>query len=435
MNSEFETKEPKKNNRLKALLPYGTTAFLVVCASMLVFFFIFQGGRIASVLSTIMVILQPIILGLAIAYVLNSPMTWIEGKLLGLFQGTGKKQLKMRKATRGISVFVTMTLALLFIAVLFQLVMPEIYNSIVKLIQTLPGQVSLFQAWFMNILHTDSNAAAIIDTVITNGTGYLQNWLQADLLPRANSMIGSVTTGVIGVFKGLLNLIIGLTVAVYVLLSKETFTGQIKKIFYAFLKPKHANVLLETIRKSNEIFGGFIIGKIIDSTIIGLLCFICLTILNMPYTVLVSVIVGVTNVIPFFGPYIGAIPSAFLILLANPMQGLYFIIFIIILQQIDGNIIGPKILGDSTGLSAFWVVVSILMGGGLFGFVGMLIGVPTFAVLYHIFKQIVEYRLGKRSLPVESGVYQKLECIEPEGNRLVYMDEEKEGEKPESEKK
>ena len=184
------------------------------------------------------------------------------------------------------------------------------------------------------------------------------------------------------------------------------------------MKAEHANMLLHITKKSNEIFSGFLIGKIIDSAIIGVLCFICLSALKMPYTLLVSVIVGVTNVIPFFGPYIGAIPSAVLILLEEPKMGIYFIIFIIVLQQIDGNIIGPKILGNSTGLSAFWVVFAILVGGGLFGIPGMILGVPTFAVIYYIVAMIINQRLEAKNLPQSSEYYDEFSYVETNGQYM-----------------
>ena len=203
-----------------------------------------------------------------------------------------------------------------------------------------------------------------------------------------NVLMTNITTGAINVLSEVFNFLVGCIVSVYMLFGKETFAAQIKKMLYAGMQVERANMVLHITRKSNEIFGGFIIGKIIDSAIIGVLCFIGITILDMPYILLVSVIVGVTNVIPFFGPYIGAIPSTILIALADPLKGLYFLIFIIALQQLDGNVIGPKILGNSTGLSAFWVVFSILLGGGLFGFIGMIIGVPTFAVIYYIWKKM-----------------------------------------------
>ena len=230
------------------------------------------------------------------------------------------------------------------------------------------------------------------------------------------------------ILNEVLNFLIGLIVSVYLLFSKEQYSAQCKKMTYAFLKTNHANMLLHLTKKSNEIFGGFIIGKIIDSAIIGVLCFIGLSLIKMPYTLLVSVIVGVTNVIPFFGPYIGAIPSAFLILLSDPKKGLYFIIFILVLQQIDGNVIGPKILGNSTGLSPFWVVFSILIGGGMFGFVGMIMGVPTFAVIYYIISMITSQRLERKNLPlttvhygVKSYVNEKGEFISDD---ITIMDED-----------
>lgn len=182
-------------------------------------------------------------------------------------------------------------------------------------------------------------------------------------------------------------------------------------------------MVLHLTTKSNEIFGGFIIGKLIDSAIIGVLCFVGLSLLKMPYVMLVSVIVGVTNVIPFFGPYIGAVPSTILIMLANPLQGVYFIIFILLLQQFDGNILGPKILGNSTGLSAFWVIVAILLGGGLFGFVGMVMGVPTFAVLYYIVQMLVNNHLERKQLPTGSEYYDTMSYVDDEG---TYCHSEKE---------
>lgn len=195
-----------------------------------------------------------------------------------------------------------------------------------------------------------------------------------------------------------------------------------KELVYAIFRPTKAILILHVGSKSNEIFGGFIIGKIIDSAIIGVLCFIGLSILNIPYTLLVSVIVGVTNVIPFFGPYIGAIPSALLIFLADPVKGVYFVIFIILLQQFDGNILGPKILGNSTGLSAFWVVFSILIAGGLFGIPGMLLGVPTFAVIYYIISMVVNRKLRKKQLPTDTDSYDEQGYVQADGS-YVHMEE------------
>lgn len=222
----------------------------------------------------------------------------------------------------------------------------------------------------------------------------------------------------------------------YVLASKEKFAGQAKKILYATFKPVRANVILETIRKSNEIFGGFISGKILDSAIIGVLAYIVLSIMKMPDTILVAVIIGVTNVIPFFGPFIGAVPSFLIIVLQNPVQGLYFLIFVFILQQIDGNIIGPKILGDSTGLSSFWVVFAIMIFGGLWGFVGMLLGVPIMAVIYYVAQRTVSYFLRKRGLTDATDDYIELERVDKTTNEMIYPEppEKDEEETPEDDR-
>ena len=285
------------------------------------------------------------------------------------------------------------------------MLIPELVKSIRDLIITLPGQLNNVVDWFNHLQASDTAMGILMRNALEEGTTTLQNWLRTDLMPQVNTIMSNLTVGVLNILNEVLNFLIGLIVSVYLLFSKEQYSAQCKKMTYAFLKTNHANMLLHLTKKSNEIFGGFIIGKIIDSAIIGVLCFIGLSLIKMPYTLLVSVIVGVTNVIPFFGPYIGAIPSAFLILLSDPKKGLYFIIFILVLQQIDGNVIGPKILGNSTGLSPFWVVFSILIGGGMFGFVGMIMGVPTFAVIYYIISMITSQRLERKNLPLTTVHY------------------------------
>lgn len=291
--------------------------------------------------------------------------------------------------------------------------------------ETLPGQLNAVMDSFDHIQKEQSPVGAIVENILNHASENIQNWIQTDLLRQMNVLMTNITTGAINVLSEVFNFLVGCIVSVYMLFGKETFAAQIKKMLYAGMQVERANMVLHITRKSNEIFGGFIIGKIIDSAIIGVLCFIGITILDMPYILLVSVIVGVTNVIPFFGPYIGAIPSTILIALADPLKGLYFLIFIIALQQLDGNVIGPKILGNSTGLSAFWVVFSILLGGGLFGFIGMIIGVPTFAVIYYIVKMVVEEKLKKKKLPPDTEHYGDVAYLEEDGE-FTYLEETKE---------
>ena len=263
-------------------------------------------------------------------------------------------------------------------------------------------------------------------------TDTVETFFEDDIFSKVQTYLTSITSGVIYGVKFVLNVIVGLIISVYVMADQEHFAGQAKKIVYAMFKPVRANVIVDTVRKSNEIFSGFISGKILDSAIIGVLAYIVLAIMKMPDTVLVAVIIGVTNVIPFFGPFIGAIPailitlligavpSFIIIVLQNPIQGLYFLIFIVVLQQIDGNIIGPKILGSSTGLSAFWVVFAILVFGGLWGFPGMLLGVPLMAVIYYVAQKTVSYFLKKRGLTTDTLAYVYLTKVDKESNQPVY---------------
>ena len=316
------------------------------------------------------------------------------------------------------------------------MLIPELYKSIRDLVFTLPRQINLLVNQIGDIQADESNTGVMMRTFIKQATSTFQDWLSNNLFTRMNEVMGRLTNGVIDFVSEIFNALIGVIVSIYVLYSKETFGRQCKKMTYALLNPSHANVVLHITQKANDIFGGFLIGKIIDSAIIGVLCFIGLSFLNMPYTMLVSVIVGVTNVIPFFGPYIGAIPSTLLILLANPIKGIYFLIFILLLQQLDGNFIGPKILGNSTGLSSFWVIFSILLGGGLFGFLGMLLGVPTFAVIYYIIELIIDGRLHRKNLPESSDYYDEYSFVDDTGKYVISREtmEKKHKEKCEKEK-
>ena len=290
------------------------------------------------------------------------------------------------------------------------------------MVNSLPKQVDSFIDWFNGLTNSDNEIIQSLETNMMDMVTYLENWVKESFLPNIQTYITSITSGVINMVKVLMNAVIGLIVSVYVLMTKEKFIGQSKKIVYA-ISPVRGNVIIDTFRKSNEIFGGFISGKLLDSAIIGVLCYICLLIMKMPYTLLVSVFVGLTNIIPFFGPFIGAIPSVIIIALADPIKGIYFLIFIFILQQVDGNIIGPKILGDSTGLNSFWVVFAIMVGGGLFGIGGMILGVPTFAVIYYIIDKTVDYCLRKRKLPEDTDEYIRLEKVDEKTNEIVHLKE------------
>ena len=420
MDTKRQDNNPSSN--LKSQLNRMLSIIIVLFLGIAFFFFLYRINDVLSVISKIFNILSPIIYGLAFAYILNPVVHFFERKIVHLTSQKLKNETSARKISRSVSIIITLVIVICFIYILCAMIVPEILNSVINAAANMPEQISNIEIFLNNTFQNENNRLLPdLTSIVEKATEVFNNWVQNDFLKSLNSILSGVTTGVIGFGKELLNIVVGIMVSVYVLMSKETFTGQSKKIIYALFKTRNANWIIRTCRKSNAIFSGFIYGKIIDSLIIGILCFICLYIFKFPYAMLVSVIVGVTNIIPFFGPFIGAVPSAILIFLVDPIKGLYFILFILVLQQIDGNIIGPKILGDSTGLSAFWVIFSILVGGGLFGFVGMLLGVPVFAVFYFVIGEVLNSVLKARQLPCNSKDYDKIQQIQEGTNKVIVL--------------
>ncbi len=424
-NSGYYANRPKFGNngpsKLRQQFSQGLTLCLVIVVCLLIYFALLRLQMISNVIRMIIGILKPVIYGMAIAYLLNPIVKKVDQHMIPYIKKHFPKVKNAEKISRGTGIFLAILLLISIISALCNMMLPELYKSIWNMVSTVPSQLNAAVDQITNMMAKETTTGQILANVLSQATDFVQNWLKTDLLDQVNVVMSNLTVGVINIVSELFNGVIGIIISIYVLWGKETFSQQAKKMVYAIFKPNQANMILHLTIKSNEIFGGFIIGKIIDSIIIGLLCFIGLTILDMPYTLLVSVIVGVTNVIPFFGPYIGAIPSAILITLSNPIKGLYFLIFVLILQQVDGNIIGPKIIGNSTGLSAFWVVFSILLGGGLFGIPGMILGVPTFAVLYYIVTMLVNHNLERKNLPTATSCYDELSYVDTDGT-YVHSD-------------
>lgn len=405
--SDENMKKNKKSTRF-VNLPQAFNIMLIVGVGLLTFFALYRFDAIAEVVGKIVNILAPILYGLAIAYILNPIMVFWEKTFYRILSEKMGNMEKAKKLSRSFGILISLVFAIAVVFVIFYLVIPELIATIYGLAISIPGQLEEFERFLTSFMDSNSEFSALAQTIIASMADWFESWLKNDLFTQ----VTGITTGIFNFVNVLIDIILGFIISIYILSGKDGFISKSKMIIYAFLSREKANVVLDIARKSNRIFSGFISGKLIDSLIIGILCFIGMSILDMPYVILVSVIVGITNVIPFFGPYIGAIPSAFLILLANPIQGLYFVIFILVLQQLDGNVIGPKILGEFTGLTAFWVVFSILLGGGLFGFIGMLLGVPVFAVIYYIAGQIIENVLVKKNLPASEEKYTDLHHIE-----------------------
>lgn len=402
-------------SKLKLQFKRGMTYFLVIVACILVYFAMLRIEAISNTFSKILDILKPVLYGCLIAYFLNPIVRKVDQYLVPALEKNMKNKEKAKNLSRSIGVAAAVVVMIAVVTALINMMIPELINSIRNLIFTLPSQINQLVKQVNNIKLDDSTMTSMLKNAMNEASTSLQNWIRTDLLNKVNELMTHLTVGLYTLVMEMFHAVVGVIVSVYILFGKEKFISQSKKATYAIFPAERANLLIHIAVKTNEIFGGFIIGKIIDSIIIGILCFVGTSILNMPYAMLVSVIVGVTNVIPFFGPYIGAIPSAILIALTNPVKGIYFLIFILLLQQFDGNILGPKILGNSTGLSAFWVIVSILLGGGLFGIVGMLFGVPTFAVIYYVIKLLVDNKLEKKELPTVSGCYNEESYVDNEG--------------------
>lgn len=402
----------------KKYLYWGVTAFLVVAAAILFYMAISYLGVVASGVSALTHILSPFVWGLVFTYLLAPLMRTLEKRcFIPLGQKLhGKNPQRAQHFGRVLAVLVSIIVLIAVLTALVYMILPQLYSSIETIVTNSPTYLENLGTWFDQTLKDFPAVAEFVDerleAVSTNLSNDLFGWLQTNVLPQLGSFVTNVTSGVYTVVRGVYNLVIGIIVSVYLLNGLERYGAAFKRLLYSLLNVENAEKLLDGIRFTDRTFMGFINGKLLDSAIIGLICYIVCAILDMPYALLVSVIVGVTNIIPFFGPLIGAIPSAFIILMVNPGKCLIFIIFVIVLQQVDGNFIGPRILGSSVGISGFWVMFSILLGAGLFGFWGMLLGVPVFVVVYTVINGALERRLRRSDLPVDVDAYEDLDHID-----------------------
>lgn len=397
----------------KKYVQIGLIAFFVISANILLYFFIDRFSGFGTWFSTFFTIISPILYGLIFAFLMTPILNFFEKKLImPMFIKSKGGIERHKKIIRCISIIITIIVVISFFYGFFALVIPQIIGSIRSIVDMFPTYIKNFENWANELLDSNPTLVKYANSAIDKYSVEIDKFLNDNVLGQMDVMVKNVSMGLIGFIKALWNIIIGFIISIYVLGSKETFAGQSKKAAFAMFKRSNANSIIEGARFINKTFIGFISGKIVDSIIIGCLCFIETSIIGTPYALLVSVIVGVTNIIPFFGPYIGAIPSTLLILLIDPIQALYFVIFVLILQQLDGNVIGPKILGDSTGLSGFWVIFSITLFGGLFGVLGMIIGVPICAILYAGVRLLFNRSLKKKSMPSETKDYIDLDMVE-----------------------
>ena len=410
----------------------GLTFFLSACAVIVFLVSLLHLTEISESIDSLLKIATPIIDGLVLTYFMAPVVNSIENKWFyakhsdRIFKGReeGARRAKAKSKVRAVSIFITYVLFILLIVGFFWIIIPDIISSIQNISKNFPVYQWNLTVWMEKMLMKYPQLDDAYNTLMNNYSDPINDWINENIFGRVNEFAMTILSGGLSIIKAIFNFIIGMIIALYLLGSKELMIGQAKKIVYALMKKDTANAFIYNVRYTNKIFQDFFIGKIVDSIIIGLLCFIATTILRIPYALLVSIIVGVTNIIPFFGPFIGAIPSAFLVLLVDPMKCLYFIILIIILQQLDGNVIGPLILGQKTGLSGFWVIFAITIFGGLWGFKGMLLGVPVFAVLYTGVSSFIKAKLKEKGLEVNTKRYVHVDYINENGE-YVRLPKEK----------
>ncbi len=411
----------------KKYLYWGMTAFCVVAAAIVFYMLINHLGWLRGALHKLGGILSPFIWGLVIAYLLY-PLMRIYQKYLfeplakRLYKKSPKAASAVPKFSRGFSVLLAIISLVVVLGGMLWLVIPQLYSSVESLIVNSTDYVAKADEWFTRLLKDYPE----IDTAISGMFGDLSNglvgWATNNLLPEIKNIVTNLTSSVYYFAKGVYNVLIGIIVSIYVLYSRETFGAHGKKLLYAIFSVEASEKILDGIHFVNKVFMGFISGKILDSLIIGVICYIGCLCMRMPYAVLCSFIVGVTNIIPFFGPLFGMIPTTFIILMEDPIKALIFLLFVILLQQFDGNFLGPKILGNSVGIGGFWVLFSIIVGSGLFGFAGMLLGVPVFVVIYSLFRDLVQRKLGRSGLPQNTAVYVDLDHFDPKTGLPVRID-------------
>lgn len=372
------------------------------------YFILINLKRVSGILSSVSDILRPFIIAAIFAYIVNGPMMFFE-RLFGRLTDKKKPRPVLKRVLAIIAAWVA---SLAVLVLFFVIIVPDVKISITTLINNLPSYFESLKAFIVALAEKYQLDISYLNSfmnfqVTADGIMEIIDKYSDALIPQlANIANISVQIG-----SFIADVIIAIIISVYLLFSKETLIAQLKKVLYALFSRKLADVSVRVARETHRTFSGFINGKLLDSLIIGILCFIGMSILKYEYALLISFIVGVTNVIPFFGPMFGAVPSVLLLLMIDPWHALWFAVFIFALQQLDGNVIGPKILGDSTGLPALWVMFAILVGGALWGVAGMFVGVPLFAVIYRFSKEILENLLKKKNMPENTSAYKVIKGV------------------------
>ena len=395
--------------------------FLVLILSITWGFLLLRLDKITTQVFSMLKSIRAIFYGIIIAYLFN-PIMMSSREYIFQFFTRHNFKINKQKWAKALSIVITCVIGITILFAICFVILPNIYSTTVDLLPKLPSQIEKYATAITDKLDDNKQLYSTVNMFVQKLSSYLENWISDNLISKSSNILSYITKSMISVTRLTLDMVIGIIVAIYAFMEKEKFVGQFKKLLYAIFSIKRANSIIDTVRYAHKIFSGFLVGKLIDSLIVGIICYPILYIMGMPYVLLLSVIIGVTNIIPYFGPFIGAVPCTLLVFLVDPKQSLYFLIFIIILQQIDGNILGPKILKNTTNVSEFWVTFALLLAGSLWGIMGMIIGVPLFAVIYYIIKIVIENKLVSKHLPRESSKYTNAKNINEESKILVYND-------------
>ena len=385
-----------RNTEARKYLPIVAVVFVIFVLCILFFFLIFRFAQVQRGVSQVIQILMPFFYGGVFAYLLRPMCKYFERNLRARLRPAMKDQRRADGLANALSVTLSVVLVLAAVFVLITMTAQSVANSIFDLVSVLPQYIADLTAWLENIFAGNEVALNYIHTVTGSVNTWAETFFGEELLPNLQEILGGVSAGAMTIMTHLVNLLIGLIVAIYLLFSREKWKIQLKMVLHSLLKDKAYDVLAAELRFVDRTFTDYISGRILDSVIVGVIVYVACLIMGIPDAALIAVVNGLTNIIPYFGPYIGAIPSALLIFMDDPVKCVWFIIFMVILQQVDGNIICPKILSDKVGLSSFWVLFSTLLFGGLFGFVGLLVGVPVFVVVYDLLKKLIYWGLRRR---------------------------------------
>ena len=412
-----------EKNDIKRYIYMGVTAVSVIATCILFWYCVEYWDAVCGGFKRILGTIAPVIYGAVLAYLLAPIYNRTAEAVNRALSRVWKEERHVAGLSRAAGTLGCLAVILAVVSGLIRMLIPQMRDSLMGLRDSFPAYLQNLYDWLRSVLADNPEVGEFVLNNLQSTVGKLQLWLENTFInidmSRLAEFLNGVSSSVLGLLGFVKNWLIGLIVMVYLLNIKDVLIAQAKKIVYSCLNVRWANRLVEEMRLVNQMFGGFIIGKLVDSLIIGIICFVGVSLMRMPFPLLLSVIVGVTNVIPFFGPFFGAVPAGFLVLLVSPVKCLYFLLWILLLQQFDGNILGPKILGNSTGLSSFWVLFSILLFGGLFGFVGMIIAVPVFAVIYDLIARAVHHSLNNKNLSMATEDYKNLDHIDEASGKFV----------------